>query len=64
MVVVLEPKPQEPAATAPPDAQAAIIPDEPNLTLPRVLLALFLFLVVRRNRKERTAREDRASISS
>jgi hypothetical protein len=65
MVIVLEPKPQEPAATVPPVAQAAIIPDEPDLTLSWVLLALFLLLlVVRRNRKEGTAREDRASIRS
>ena len=54
--VVEQQKPHEPAAVAPPVVQAATTPDEPDLTLPWVLLALLLLLlVVRRHRKERTA---------
>jgi hypothetical protein len=55
--------PVQPAA--PLAVQTAMVTDEPDLTLPWVLLALFLLLllVVRRNRKERIAGADRASSS-
>jgi MYXO-CTERM domain-containing protein len=55
-----DPQPQAPVAAAPPGVQAAMVPDESDLPLMWILLALLLLLllVIRRRRTEKTDGND------